>query len=43
MAKTPEQKLEGDVMRRLMKMPPEPFTPKGKKKPSPSRDKAKKT
>jgi hypothetical protein len=39
MAKAPN---EDDVLRRMLKTPPKPFTPKAKKKPSPKKDKAKK-
>jgi len=33
---------EGVVIRRLLKTPPKPFTPKAKKKPSPAKLKGKK-
>jgi hypothetical protein len=40
MANTPK---EDDVLRRLLKMPPEPFTPKAKGKASPKPRKSKKS
>jgi hypothetical protein len=38
MAKPPK---EDDVLRQLLKMPPEPFTPKAKKEPVPKKAKPK--
>jgi hypothetical protein len=42
MPKNPDLSREDEVLKRLLKMPPEPFTPKAKKKPSPAKAKAKK-
>jgi hypothetical protein len=42
MPKTPELSREDENLRRLMKMPPAPFTPKTEKKSSPGGTKAKK-
>ena len=39
MSKNPS---EDDVLRRMLKTPPKPFTPKAKKKASPKKDKEKK-
>ncbi len=38
----PKNPSEDDVLRRMLKTPPKPFTPKAKKKPSPDKAKAKK-
>jgi hypothetical protein len=38
----PKPPKEDDVLRALLKMKPEPFTPKAKKKPSPGKAKDKK-
>jgi len=38
----PKPSKEDEVLKRLLKMPPKPFTPKAKKKPSPGKAKAKK-